>query len=279
MSKLRQTYERDYFSKHIPAHRGKTMLRKVPQGTSFYLGPSESGKSSLMMEQIKITYWACDKEGNPITINGKKHPYFNDVVICSVNSSTRLRWEHFFKKQFNREITSIGVDELDPVYQMVKTRHTERLAETSKNGNKGTAPKTLIILDDIIGKEEEDSLYVQNNAAVKELATSGRNIGVTCLYASQSVIYIPMLAFTNAKFKAIFQFDQVKDRKALFDKIFNSRALVPHIKEAPDRVRFEYFNREMDSLELHECLIVVKYIKNEGKPNAELVHDIYKYKI
>lgn len=277
-TKTEERNDRLYFSKHLDKHQGKAKLRKVPQGTSFYLGPSESGKSSLMMEQIKLTYWASNKQGQFILNNGSKVPYFNDVVVCSVNSSTRARWAHFFMKQFRREITNIGLDELEPVYQMVKQRHTERLEETSRTGHT-SAPKTLIILDDIIGKEEEDSLYAQNNAAVKELSTSGRNIGVTCLYASQSAIYIPMLAFTNAKFKAIFQFDQVKDKKAIFEKIFNNTTLVPHIKDASDSIRSKYFSKEMDELELYECIIVLKYIQHEHTPQAKKVQEIYKYKV
>lgn len=274
-SKLKQFYEAQYFSKHLPEYEGKNGLVKFFEGLNILEGETGAGKTVLAMRQAELSYWAIDQNGNFLKdSNGFGVPYFQEVVLCSLKESTVLDWRYFFKTKFNRNMLAILPSGLDEVYAAISTRHAE-----AKAANLPMMPKTLLIIDDIIGKENQDVTYIQNSATMKEISSASRHDGVTCVYLSQSTIFVPQIAFTNAKYKAIFKFDTDNERKHLFNKVFGARELIPHIKEAPKSVREEYINRELDSLKTYQCIIVFKYIKNPGTRQAETKYKIYKYRV
>ena len=274
-SKTKQFYEKEYFSKHLPEYEGKNGLLKLQEGLNILEGESGAGKTVLAMRQTELSYWAINPDGTyQKDERGYGVPYFQEIVLCTLKQNTKQDWEYFFKTKFNRKMLAIPPSMLDQVYNEIETRHADARAARLP-----VMPKTLLIIDDIIGKENQDVTYIQNSAAMKEISSASRHDGVTCVYLSQSSIFVPLVAFTNAKYKAIFKFDTDNERKHLFNKVFGAREYVTHIKDAPKSVREEYFNREMDSLKTYQCIIVYKYITDPGTRQAKTIHKIYKYRV
>lgn len=263
----------DFLLTHIEEYDKARGLLKIGRGAGVVLGESGSGKTVLVMKQVMKTYWVEDNNGKPRIFNGNKVPLFTEIIVCSCNPATSLRWKNFFKKQFNRDIEPITPDQLAEVHQAISQRYTESLAE------RGFGPESLFILDDIAGRSGSDSLLVRNNQTLMSLSADGRNVGCRTIILAQDATLVPRSVFKGAKYKVTFKNEDPDEREDhIFPKILNAGvSALPNLKGATKAQRTAYFNQEMDTLKSYQCIIVYRYKKKEqGKADKDVTL-IYKY--
>ena len=270
----KKSSENDFLSHHIEEYDKVRGLLKIGRGAGIILGESGSGKTVLAMKQVIKTYWAQDNNGKiRIDNKGNKIPLFTEIIVCSCNPATSLRWKTFFKRTFNRDIEPITPDLLGEIYAAISARYTESLSE------RGFGPESLFILDDIAGRASSESLLVRNNQTLISLSADGRNVGCRTLVLAQDATLVPKSVFKGAKYKVTFKnedFDEREDH--IFPKILSgTTSALPHLKGLSPAHRRLYFHQEMDSLEAYQCIIVYRYKKKEEGKRDKDVSLIYKY--
>lgn len=264
---------------HIPTYSSDTGLMSLFPGMNLYIGKSTSGKTYLAMKQIESCYYATNASGKPLLKNGSRVSQFTEVIIVTLNQSTGVRWQTFFKNKFNRSVNVYPTSDLSDLYKAIANRHSTALKHF------GYGPKTLLIFDDCAGvsdkgNEESDSRLLKNMPVMISIATSGRNLDLYCCFMAQSPKHIPNECYDNAKYMACFNLNNINTREDhIFPKMLSScTKSLPHLTTVSKNIRNIYFHREMDSLTTYQCLIRFEYIKRLPNGDFEEIEKIYKYR-
>jgi len=264
---------------HIPTYSSESGLMSLFPGMNLYIGKSTSGKTYLAMKQIESCYYATNASGKALIKNGSKVSQFTEIIIVTLNQSTGVRWQSFFKKNFNRDVPVFPTADLLDLYKGISTRHSRALKQF------GYGPKTLLIFDDCagasdVGNDSSDARILRNMPVMISIATSGRNLDLYCCFMAQSPKHIPNECYDNAKYMACFNLNNINTREDhVFPKMLSScTKSLPHLTTVSKNIRNIYFHREMDSLRTYECLVRFEFVKRLPNGEFQEIEKIYKYR-
>lgn len=269
------------YNYELETKRGKEGLMNLFKGLNAYVGKTKSGKTNYLQQQLIQCYYATDRNGNVLLDrNRNKVTNYPNILLFSLNQTTKLRWVNFFKKAFNREILAYDISRLEEKMAQINTLHAQHEKQYGYGCN------TLIIFDDCVGASGEiktgGATQLKNMGPLAEIATNGRNTDITAAILVQDPTLISNICYTNAVFIACFEIPNIRQREThVFPKMLSScDKSLPFLINYTIQERNKFFHRKMQALEAFQCIVKFDYVIEETLPSGEkyfkLVEKMYK---
>ena len=179
---------------------------------------------------------------------------YHELFLVCRNRVSQLDWENFFRSM-GRSVCVISDDsKLASILQGVEHYFI-------KQQEKGITVNTLLLFDDIGGSLSTDpkpQKQVKNLQAFEWLSMNGRHCNITSVVLVQDLTIISTRAARNAKTCIVFyESDLIHRKNHTYPKIISAglTSTWPMLSDWPDSKKYIVFNKLLDDLEPHTCIV------------------------
>ncbi len=193
----------------------KEPFPRVP-GSGLILGPTGSGKSSLVVQMLLQAY---------------KAPVFSRIYVFSPSVDIDDLWEPV--KRYNRDVLRIDESKEQVMWNKwdedalieIMERQTKMIRHMKGNRKKygGQLISTVIIVDDFA----DDHRLHKANGVLASIFTRGRHQGISCWVLSQKLAAVSLICRINFRFLIVFR---LRNLKELLDGVLHELSAIHDIK-------------------------------------------------